>query len=230
MATAVQPAGQWLAEALVDLRPGEQVYATGIPWAVYVRLAELRDRRRPKMKITFDRGRIELMSPRIRHEQPHLRLGQIVIVLAEELDVAVLCGGGTTFRREDLEQGLEPDNCFYIAHVRLVLGLDDIVLSVHPPPDLAIETDLTRSSVPKEGIYGPLGVPELWRHEGDEVTIRQLQPDRMYRTADRSLAFPRVTSADLSRLLADTRASDEVAAIRHYRTWAKSLVSPPANP
>jgi Uma2 family endonuclease len=205
------------------------VYATGIPWAVYLRLAELRDDRRPGVKITFDRGRIEIMSPLFRHELPSRRLGLFVVVLAEELGVEVVGARSTTFRRDDVEQGLEPDECFYVAHYRDVLGVNDIDLAIHPPPDLAIEIDATRSSVAKEAIYGPMGVPELWRHDDDVVTIRHLRADRTYQSADRSLAFPLVSSADLTRLLADGRDEGEIAFVRRCRAWARTLV-PPAAP
>lgn len=230
MSTTVLPAIDWLSHALLGLGPGERVYATGIPWSVYTRLADLRDERRPGVKITFDRGRIEVRSPLYRHEQPSRRLGLAVPVLAEELGMEVVGARSTTFRREEAEQGLEPDECFYIAHFRDLLGIDDIDLTIHPPPDLAIEIDLTRSSVAKEAIYGPMRVPELWRLDEDEVHIRHLQPDRTYQTADRSLAFRQVTAADLTRMLTEGRNEAEIAFIRRCRAWAKTLVPPPANP
>jgi hypothetical protein len=71
-------------------------------------------------------------------------------------------------------------------------------------------------------------VPELWRYDDGEVVIRQLH-GQAYRSADRSLSFPQVTAADLSSLLVNTNHLPDIAAIRHYRAWARTLV-PPANP
>ena len=227
MATVATPVRlDWLADALVGLSPGQRVYTTGVPWAVYLRLTEIRDEKRSGIKITFDRGRIELMSPKIQHEQPHFRLGIVVVTLAEESGLELRNAGATTFRREAGEQGLEADESFYIANASAVLGLRDIDLSVSPPPDLVIEIDLTSSSIPKEAIHGPMGVPELWRLDDDVVAIRHLQPDGTYRPAARSLSFPQVTAADLTRLLAETRDEGEVAFIRRCRAWVKSLVPP----
>lgn len=228
MDTAVLPPVEWLSHALLGLGPGERVYATGIPWSVYTRLADFRDANRSGVKITFDRGRLEIMSPSFRHEKPNLRLGLIVVTLVEELGLRLVSARSTTFRREQAEQGLEPDDCFYIAHAAELVGVEDIDLSIHPP-DLVIEVDVTSSSVPKEPIYAPMGVPELWRHEDGEVNIRTLQPDQTYHTADRSRAFPQVTAAELARLLVQTNHLDDIAAIHHYRAWARTLV-PPANP
>jgi Uma2 family endonuclease len=229
MGTTVLPPIEWLSHALLGLGPGERVYATGIPWSVYAKLADFRDANRSGVKITFDRGRLEIMSPSYRHEKPNLRLGLIVVTLVEELGLQLVSARSTTFRREQAEQGLEPDDCFYIARAGAVVGVEDIDLSIHPPPDLVIEVDVTSSSVPKEPIYAPMGVPELWRHEDGEVTIRLLQPGQTYQTADRSLAFPQVTAADLDRLLVQTNHLDDIGAIRHYRAWARTLV-PPAAP
>jgi len=230
MATTTIPAGDWLAQALIELGPGERVYATGIPWAVYARLADLRDVRRPGVKITFDRGRIELMSPKFRHEQPSRLLSHVVVVLAEELGQLLVGARSTTFRQEQAEQGLEPDECFYIAHARDIVGVDDIDLSTQPPPDLAVEVDLSRSAVSKEAIYAPMGVPELWRHDDNEVTIRHLRPDSTYQTVASSAAFPQVAAVDLTRLLLEGQDEDEIAFLRRCRAWAKTLFPPPANP
>ena len=224
--TTVLPAIDWLSHALLGFERGERVYATGVPWIAYVRLADMRDERRPGVKITFDRGRIELMSPKIQHEQPHFRLGIIVVTLAEELGLELRNSGATTLRREAGEQGLEADESFYIAHVRDVLGVRDIDLAVSPPPDLVIEIDLTSSSIAKEAIYGPMEVPELWRLDDEEVTIRQLQPDGTYLSAIKSLAFPQVLATDLTGLLLDYQDEGEVSFIRRCRAWARSLTSP----
>lgn len=220
----------WLEDALIDLGPGDIVYATSVPWSVYTRLADFRDERRRRVKITFDRGRIEVMSPKSRHEQPHFRLSLIVVTLAEELGLEIVNVGATTFRNEAAEQGLEADESFYIANAKPVIGANDINLATHPPPDLAIEIDLTSSSLAKEAIYGRMGVPELWRHDDHEIVIRIRRQDGTYATSEHSLAFPPLRATDLTRLLEETNDMGEIAFLRHCRAWAKSLVSPAANP
>jgi Uma2 family endonuclease len=229
MVAKILPPIEWLTHALLGLRPGKRVYASGIPWSVYTRLADLRDDRWSGVKITLDQGRIELMSPSFRDEKPNLRLGQIVMALVEELGMEVVCARSTTFRQEDAERGLEPDDCFYIAHYAEMVGVEEINLAVHPRPDLVIEVDQTNSSLPKETIFAGMGVPEFWRHDDGEVHVRVLQADGAYRIGDRSVSFPQVTAADLSRLVVGTNHLADIAAIRHYRAWARTLV-PPTNP
>ena len=51
-----------------------------------------------------------------------------------------------TCDRQDLARGLEPDQCYYIQNEGKVWGKDHIDLQIDPPPDLAIEIDITSSS------------------------------------------------------------------------------------
>ena len=229
MSATVMPAIDWLSHALLGLGSGERVYATGIPWNVYTRLADFRDQQESRVKITYDQGRIELVSPSFRHEKPSLRLNLIVVTLAEELGLELVSARSTTFRQEQAEKGLEPDDCFYIAHAAEMIGVEEIDLAIHPAPDLVIEVDNTNSSVPKEPIYAPMGVPELWRHDDGQVAICILQSDGTYADGLRSLSFPQMSAADLDQLLFHTNHLEDIAAIRHYRAWARTLV-PPANP
>jgi Uma2 family endonuclease len=225
MATATIKTFQWLVQALDKLAPGARLLATEVPWAVYDRLVRLRDNhpRRTGVKITFDRGRLELMSPSFRHERPHYRLSLIVLALAEERDVEVVAAGATTLRSEYSERGLEPDACFYIAHAADVIELDEIDVTIHPPPDLAIEVDVTHDSVPKEPIYAALGIPEIWRYDEGVVTIRRHRTDGTYRSVPKSRAQTGVASKDLAALLAAGGRQGEIGFYRRCRAWAKTV-------
>src|SRR5207248_5409431 len=89
--------------------------------------------------IRYDHGRLELMSPSFKHDRRGRAICILSNVLAEELNIPIQGGGSTTFRRQDLDQGLEPDECFYVKNVEHIRERDEINLSVDPPPDLALE-------------------------------------------------------------------------------------------
>src|SRR6266702_3350438 len=109
------------------------ILLTGIRWQTYeTLLADLRDR---PIRLTYDHGKLEIMAPTFNHERSKRQIGRLVETLAEENDLEILSGGSTTFRREDLERGLEPDDCFYIANVPAVLDKSEIDLRIDPPPD-----------------------------------------------------------------------------------------------
>jgi hypothetical protein len=100
-----------------------------------------------------------------------------------------------------------------------VRGKRCIDLRVDPPPDLAIEIDITRSSLDRLSIYADLGLPEIWRLDEQGVTFHILQPDGQYATSERSLAFPLLTSSDVGRFAALRGQMDENAVIREFRAW-----------
>jgi Uma2 family endonuclease len=122
----------------------------GVRWQTYEALLhDLGDRH---IRLTYDRGSLEIMAPLLRHERYAETLAQLVKALAAFARVRVFSAGSTTFRREDLERGLEPDRCFYIRNADAVVGKLEIDLSTDPPPDLAIEIDIMSSCLDRLGI------------------------------------------------------------------------------
>ncbi len=97
-------------------------------------------------------------------ENPKSNFGNFIIALAEELGIEVRSAGSTTLKRKISKRGIEPDNCYYIQNELAIRGKQTLDLENDPPPDLAIEIDITSSSVNKLGIYSALGVTELWRY------------------------------------------------------------------
>jgi len=207
------------------MQPGQRILLDGISWADYVWFDLQRDELRPHAKLTYDHGRLEIdMASSFFHDRHSRKLCIVVMVISAIFGVATIAGGGTTFHREDLESGLEPDECFYIQNAEVVCKLTDIDLSIHPPPDLAIEVDRTNSSIPKETIYYQLGVPELWRFDDSAVTFLVRQSDGTYRDQAASRSFPILTSDELSRFVWDNYTLDDGAYLLRAMTWAKTLL------
>ncbi|MEW6277545.1 MAG: Uma2 family endonuclease [Candidatus Eremiobacterota bacterium] len=113
-------------------------------WEEYTRFLEAVGERR--IRLTCDRGTLELVTPSPLHERRKSLLGLLVEAAMEELEIDYVHGGSTTFRREQLDRGMEPDECYWIANYERVRDCLDIDLDVHPPPDLAIEVEVTPAS------------------------------------------------------------------------------------
>ncbi len=189
----------------------------GLSWATYERLLEeLNDR---PIRVTFDRGTLEFMSPSYRHEKINRWLAKLVDLLAMELDFSYECGGSTTWRREDLERGLEPDSCFYFTNAALVHGKDVLDMTVDPPPDLAIEIDASHSSVDKIAIYAALGVPELWIYENDELQVMGLTAARIYEPRAHSAFLPAAAWPVIQQFMIDPGQPTEAAWSKRFRQW-----------
>src|SRR5262245_15702754 len=141
-----------------------------VTWEAYTRLLRTIEGRR-HLRLTYDRGTLEIMTFSYEHENGGDFLGRMVVTLTEELNLPIRGGGSTTFRRRKKKKGLEPDNCYWIAHEADVRNLKVINLRKDPPPDLAIEVDVTRSSMNRMRIYAALNVPEVWRLDTDGLAF-----------------------------------------------------------
>ena len=190
-----------------------------VSWETYERLlSDLSDRSSPRL--TYDRGRLEIMSPTEEHEELNRSLAALVEAVAEELEIDIRSLGSTTFRRQDLERGFEPDSCFYVQSLSKLESNRRVDLELDPPPDIVIEIDSSRSSMEKLALYREMGVPEVWRHDGDSVTIHVLQ-ERGYETAETSRAFPIVSATKLTELLETRRTQKRYEWLQSIRERAR---------
>jgi Uma2 family endonuclease len=180
---------------------------------------------RPAIRLTYDQGSLEIMTISFKHERYGDFLGRLAVTLTEELALPVLAGGSTTYRRYAKRRGLEPDNSYWIASEPKVRGKFKIDLRVDPPPDLAIEIDITRSSMRRMRIYASLGVPEVWRFDGRSLYFHLLQSDERYKVSNVSGIFPGLRSNDLVRFLEKCKRDEENAVIRQFRNWIQSRIA-----
>jgi len=196
----------------------QQVVLSNVSWETYEMLLEdLEGRSAPRL--TYDRGQLEIMSPTPEHERLNRRINLIVDIVAAELDIRVDVLGSTTFRREDIDRGFEPDSCFYVAKADRVRGKKRIDLGKDPAPDLVIEIDITSSSIPKMPIFAHFGVPEVWQYDGSSLRMSKLEGNE-YVSIDRSLAFPIITSRVLEDFLAKSQEwEDHPRLVRFIRDW-----------
>ena len=90
-----------------------------------------------------------------------------------------------------------------------IADADHIDLTVDPPPDLAIEIEITQSALQRMSIYAALGVPELWRYDGRILRVMIRHQDGGYRESERSLAFPSVPMDQLADFASREETRDE---------------------
>jgi Uma2 family endonuclease len=188
-------------------------------WQQYVELRDSNEHRHVRM--TFDRGELELMSPTRLHERLNFLIGHCIIAWVEEMRIPFQGCGSTTFRREDLQRGLEPDNCYYIENESAVRERDEVDLTIDPPPDLVVEVDVTSSSIDRIPIYVALGVPEIWRWHNDTLHVLVLSPDTQYVEVGASRALPGFPFERMVEMLKRRNSSDGTTLIREFRGWCR---------
>ena len=202
------------------IQPTEIIHLSGISWQTYENLLnEMSDRR---LRLTYNRGNLEIMAPSPEHESYKKVVGRFVETLAEELDVRIAPLGSTTFKRPELS-GAEPDECFYLKNVNLIKGKKRINLEQDPPPDLVVEIDTTSSSKNRFQVYADLGVPEIWRYDGRDFTINILQ-DKQYISVNQSLAFPGLPILEVANFLEQVEEKDYLELVREFRNWVRSQI------
>ena len=198
----------------------QRLLLRGLDWDRYRRIAAALSGRH--VRLTYDGGNLEFMTISAAHAHLSRLLAQFVVVLTEELGLPRRSFGDMTCDREDLDRGLEPDECFYITNEPAVRGRDELDLTVDPPPDLMIEIDLSPPGRNRPVIYAALGVPEVWRYDGESLRAAVLIDGR-YGPADESRCIPPLRPADLAAFLARRSETDEVTLMREFRAWARTL-------
>jgi Uma2 family endonuclease len=208
------------------LEPEQRVVLHGIGWEGYETMLRLVDDR-CRVRLAYDRGDLEIMSPSRDHEVFGEVLGRVVTTVTEELRIPCLAAGSTTWRKQAEDQGLEPDKCYYLANFPRVRGKKQIDLSIDPPPDLAIEVEISRSAMNRMRIYAALGVPEVWRYNGEVLRVAQLQADGTYAEVPTSPSLPFLPLDEVARWI---RLAEEIEDHsewgRQFREWVRDELAP----
>jgi len=199
----------------------DRVVLKNISWQTYQSLI-IDFEREPAMRLTYDCGTLEIRMPLAPHETYKKILGRLIETATEELDLEIRSLGALTCSREDLAKGLEPDQCYYIQNEAVVRGIEQIDLTKLPPPDLAVEIDITSSSLDRFSIYADLKVPEIWRYDGQLLVIYGLLGNE-YIMQDSSIALPLLKTADILQFLSLSASVGENNLVKQFRQWLRTL-------
>lgn len=211
-------------EAIEHLPDGAMLRLEGVSWEEYEQLLEDLIEW-PGIRVSYNQGRVEIMSPTTEHEEYKDFILRIAHILAEELGLTLEPRGSSTFKRKRLMKGAEPDACFYVQFAKMIVGKRRIDLSVDPPPDVVVEVDITSESLSKFSIYAALGIPEIWRYDGKQAQIYHLA-DQDYVIASVSLSFPCLTAQVLTESLEQSKTQGQTIALSNLRHWVRAAIQP----
>jgi Uma2 family endonuclease len=210
-------------EIIERLPAGALLHLPNVDWDEYEHLLSQMEMF-PGHRLSYDRGRLDIMSPKRDHEAYKFFIGSIVELLAEEQQIDIEPSGTTTLRRKKLEIGAEPDESFYIQNAARVVDHLETNLEVDPPPDLVIEIDTTNESLHKFKIYAALGVPEIWRYDGRQAHFYALA-DEGYEKIENSVALPVLTATDLTQYLEQRKTAGHSKTLKAFRRMLRSRTS-----
>jgi Uma2 family endonuclease len=178
----------------IQLNPGSLMTIRDVTWEQFEAILEEREAAGIRTRIAYIQGTLEIMSPLPIHERLHRIIGHIVVALLDIQERDWEDFGSTTFRKKAKKAGLEPDTCFYIQNAEKVRDRKRIDMTVDPPPDLAIEADVTSQTA--LDIYEVLEVPEVWIYTEEKFTINVLT-DGKYVESSTSPTFPNLPILEL---------------------------------
>lgn len=178
----------------IQLNPGSMITIHDVTWEQFEAILEEREAEGIRTRIAYSQGTLEIMAPLPAHERPHRIIGYIVTAILDAQERDWEDFGSSTFRKKAKEAGLEPDTCFYIQNAEKMRNRMRIDMTVDPPPDLAIEADVT--SLTTLDIYEALEVPEVWVYTPEKFTINVLT-DGKYVESSTSPTFPNFSILEL---------------------------------
>lgn len=214
MATVLEPVKE-----STGIMPKQRFEISGLDWQAYRAISEALTGQH--VRLTYEKGVLELMTKSDDHGNYAHLLGLFVFVLAEETKLTMRGFGDMTWEREGLERGAEADDCYYLTNAPLVMHKEHIDLETDPPPDLMIEIDVSRSSKRRLRIFAVMRVPEVWKFDGKTLIVLRLGADGQYHPAEHSLYFGDIPIGEIAGFLLKRTEVDEISLISQFRQWVR---------
>ncbi|EDN68911.1 Protein of unknown function DUF820 [Beggiatoa sp. PS] len=204
----------------ITVPPGQTLLLTDISWSMFENLLEELGESR-SARLSYNDGMVEIMAPLAVHEDGKEMIGDLVKVILEELSIEFRALGSTTFKNQNMAKAVEPDECFYIKHEAIIRGKARIDLTIDPPPDLAIEIDITSHT--RFDNYEKLGIPELWQYDGQTLQIHLWQ-NGQYIVSKNSAIFPNIPVIDeIPHYMNESKIIGRNATMKKFRAWIQQV-------
>jgi Uma2 family endonuclease len=168
------------------LAPGSKVTIPDISWLEFEAILQELGQRRAA-RIAYSLNTLEITVPLPEHEVPTDLVCDIVKLILRMTGRRYQPFGSTTFKQQGIA-GIEPDACFYIQNHERMIGRRKLQAD-DPPPDLAIETDVTSPTT--IAAYQAIAVPEVWIYANGGLKIYVLQAG-VYIQSKTSPLFPQL--------------------------------------
>ncbi len=206
----------------IETLEGQSTILHDIDWQQFESiLNDLGEKRRTR--IAYLDGVLEIVMPLPEHEKIKVLISYFVQVLLDELGIDFEGYGSTTFKAKAKRAGLEPDECFYIQNNVAMRGIRKLDMAIDPPPDLAIEVDVTSKT--KFAVYLALGVPELWLY--DQTLKIYILANGEYLESELSPTFGNIPVRDIIPQFLELSLNEgRSAAMRNFRAWMKININP----
>lgn len=207
-----------MASVLATTMPGEErIQIDGLSYEFYKQFCDAIGEQ--PIRLSYDSEILEIMITKSPHEYYKEMLAKLIEMTIFELNIPVRSGGSMTFQRDDLRKGLEPDKCWWIETEPLVRGKREFDFRHDPPPDLAVEIEISHSLGTRLRICAAIGIKEVWRCTGEKLQFLRLATNGRYEPSDVSLALPILRPEYLLPYMDIDDPRDETTRLRAFRDW-----------
>jgi Uma2 family endonuclease len=206
----------------LDVPPGHRVLLHRVSWQEFEAILDEMGEHR-STRLAYYQGTLEIVAPLPKHERAKVIIADLLKILLDELDCNWEPLGSTTLKRQEMESGIEPDDCFYIQNHALMIGKEQIDLSVDPPPDLALEIDVTSKT--QLSAYEALRIPEIWRYEDNKLRVYGLRAGK-YVKLQNSPTFPEFPVVEgILQFLEMSQTAGTRPALKAFRIWVRERIA-----
>jgi len=221
--------------------PTEQrVILPNVSWPQFeALLAELGEER--TTRLTYDRGKLELMNPLPEHDRCHRLIESLILVAVDELQLMVETIAPILLKAGDRQRAAELDAGYYYQRPDYqqpdyqqpdyqqpapIHSSNQLDLTQSPPPDLVVEIAINKSTLDKLNIYADLAIPEVWRYvtEPGEAVLKgnllmyQLQ-NYQYIPVETSTLFPVLSAHRVLEFIEQSDSLGLTQALKVLRHW-----------
>jgi Uma2 family endonuclease len=174
-------------------------------------------------RINFDGETLEIMTLSIEHEAIKELIGLMIHEIVMRFDVPTAARGSTTLLSPVKKKGLEAHQCFWIQNEATIRSLKRLDLTIHPPPDLVVEVDVTHAVVDREAVYAALCVPEMWHYNAKTLLTGWERTGESWNRIERSKSFPMIRVTDLNPFLQRLATDGQTVVLKSFREWLSTL-------
>ena len=211
-------------EIVSQLPEDASVTFRDVSWDEYEELLE-QVGEAPGLRISYDNGSLQVMTISGEHEKYSDFIKSLIAGIRLRLQIDILAFGSATMRKPKRSAGHEPDGCFYVQTAPLIGNKIQLDFETDPPPDIVVEVDVHHDSRSRFRVYAALGVPEIWRYDGQAMTIYHLSEEgdgQEYVAGDTSTGLPMLSAQLLTEMLERMRRDGELSALLAFDEWLQS--------
>ena len=198
------------------------IILSNVAWETYARFIEENMNKIRSPRFYYEEGNLLIMSVSPEHEEAKDTIVYLINLLTEEFQINARSFGSTTYTKDNIKRGFEPDSCFYFENESKMRGVKRLDMTVQPAPDLIIEVDITSLSTFRQHIFAAFGVPEIWRFDGEQIEILKLENGK-YISIATSLSLPLVTPEKLTGFIKESQTVSRLEWINKVRTWVREV-------